>query len=126
MSDTSFPTVPSTQYAYSLTEYMDDQGRRVIWRKPAIGTLPPDFAEYTGVSQVIIKTHTPMGPVEQPSPYRFQILGAVTIEDAFARWDLCAREAGKDHIEAIRQEVSRRESNLVIPGADQARKILEL
>lgn len=123
------PRPPPSAYIFSVTEFLDDQGRRVLHRSILCGTPPADYVEFVGVGQVTLEMGA-NGP-RQSSQYSFAIQAA-TLDEAFARWDELNEWALNDHVNKVREQVMANQrraapgaGSLVVPGSEAAvKKIL--
>lgn len=116
-----------TTFIYSVIEYMDDVGRRVVHRKVVEGTAPADFSEYIGMNQLVLQVGGAAPAQQQISPYKFPIDGVRSLTEAFGRWDTCARTYGDMHVADLRRqyrEAMAASQKLAVPTPDQAKKIL--
>lgn len=115
---------PPSTFIFSVTEYMDDHGRRIVHRNVVSGTPPatPPFHEFVAVSHMIVELPVPGGkPKAMQHQFNFPVLKATDIASAFALFDENQRAFGALEIENIKRQLAdaaRRAAPGLVPVTD--------
>jgi len=109
--------VPPSDFIFTTTEYADNFGRLVAEREVVKGEAPGNFSRYVSRHTVNIPPHLAaffQGAAK--APYRFPIEGATTLDEAFEKWEECARKYGEIHARQLEDQVRQaQEPGIVVP-----------
>jgi hypothetical protein len=88
-------------YIIEQHNYFDETGRVVMENRLVSGTRPGDQPEFVGHGKLTATAPPPIGNAE--ATFAFEIAGAESVEDAFAKFDAAIEEKKPKYLQEFRE-----------------------
>jgi hypothetical protein len=105
-------------YIIEQHNYFDETGRVVMENRLISGTRPENQSEFVGHGKLTATAPPPVGNAE--ATFAFEIAGAESVEDAFAKFDAAIEEKRPKYLQEFREMIQQQ----VMAAREAASKII--